>query len=72
MALFDNNKDTKEKGSNISQKIGKDISKKKSHKTKRRGMTKNSYIKNDNKEKKDCENDIKISIEDKYMDIDQK
>ena len=44
MALFENNKDSSEKGGNISKRIEKDIKKKKDHKIKERGMTKNSHL----------------------------
>ena len=70
MALFDNKNDNKEKGNNISKRIEKDINKKKGPKNKRRGMTKNSYIKHENKETD--KNDIKDKNEDKYMDLDPK
>ena len=70
MALFDNKNDNKEKGNNISKRIEKDINKKKGPKYKRRGMTKNSYIKHENKETD--KNDDKDKNEDKYMDLDPK
>ena len=69
MDLFDNKKENKEKGSNITKNIGKDIKKKKEHKIKGRGITKNTNI---NKEKKeDNKNEINNN-EDNYMDLDQK
>ena len=42
MALFDNNKDNKDNGCNISKRIEKDIKKKNNTKNKGRGMTKNT------------------------------
>ena len=69
MDLFDNKKENKEKGSNISKRIEKDIKKRKNSKIKGRGITKNLKI---NKEKKeDNKNDINNN-EDNYMDLDQK
>ena len=69
MDLFDNKKENKEKGNNISKKIEKDIKKRKNSKIKGRGITKNLKI---NKEKKeDNKNDINNN-EDNYMDLDQK
>ena len=70
MALFDNKNGNKEKGNNISKRIEKDINKKKGPKIKRRGMTRNSYIKQENKETD--QNNSKDKNEDKYMDIDTK
>ena len=70
MELFDNKKDNNEKGSNITKNIGKDIKKKKEHKIKGRGMTKNTNI---NKEKKEVnKNNINNDNEDHYMDLEQK
>ena len=68
MALFDDNKDNKEKGNNISKRIEKDIKKKKNYKKAGRGKTKNTKINHEKKEtiKKDDE------IDDKKMDIDPK
>ena len=69
MDLFDNKKENKEKGSNISKRNEKDIKKRKNSKIKGRGITKNLKI---NKEKKeDNKNDINNN-EDNYMDLDQK
>ena len=69
MDLFDNKKENKEKGSNISKRIEKDIKKRKNSKIKGRGITKNLKI---NKEKKeDNKNEINNN-EDNYMDLDQK
>ena len=70
MALFDNNKDNKEKGTNISKRIEKDIKKKKLHKIKGRGMTRKSYIKHDIKEDEKKE-DNQVNV-DKYMDLEEK
>ena len=50
MALFDDNKDNKEKGNNISKRIEKDIKKKKNYKNVGRGKTKNTKINHEKKE----------------------
>ena len=72
MALFENNKDNSEKGANISKRIEKDIKKKKEHKIKGRGVTKNPYINNGNREKEKRKIDNNDYNKDKYMDLDQK
>ena len=73
MALFDNNKDNKDKGCNISKRIEKDIKKKNFPKSKGRGMTKNSKnISNNQVKKKNSKVLDKGSNDDKYMDLDTK
>ena len=73
MALFDNNKDNKEKGCNISKRIEKDIKKKNNQKSKGRGMTKNTKNISNNQVKKKNSKDLDIKTnDDKYMDLDTK
>ena len=69
MALFDDNKNNKEKGNNISKRIEKDIKKKKNYKKEGRGKTKNTKI---NHEKKETIKKDDNEIDDKKMDIDPK
>ena len=73
MALFDDNKDIKDKGCNISKRIEKNIKKKNFPKSKGRGMTKNCKNNSLNQDKKKNSKDLdKKSNEDKYMDLDTK
>ena len=69
MALFDDNKDNKEKGNNIYKRIEKDIKKKKNYKNVGRGKTKNTKI---NHEKNETIKKDDNEIDDKKMDIDHK
>ena len=69
MALFDNDKDTKERGNNIADRIEKDIKKRKNVKPKGRGMTKKTKFNKKNNEIIKSEN---IIDDDKYMDLDEK
>ena len=62
MALFDNDKDTKEKGNNIADRIEKDIKKRKNVKPKGRGTTKKTIGTNTD--------DIKVLEDNDDEDID--
>ena len=67
LELFDN----KDKGGNITKKIGKDIKKRKQFKSKGRGITKKSYFNHENDDKNKY-NKEKNNFDDKKMDIEPK
>ena len=73
MALFDSDKNNKDKGCNISKRFEKDIKKKNNPKNKGRGITKATKNSSNNQVKKKNIKDLDIKTnDDKYMDLDDK
>ena len=73
MALFDSDKNNKDKGCNISKRFEKDIKKKNNPKNKGRGITKATKNSSNNQVKKKNIKDLDIKTNnDKEMDLDDK
>ena len=73
MALFDSDKNNKDKGCNISKRFEKDIKKKNNPKSKGRGQTNNIKNNFNNQVKKKTSKDLDTKTnDDKYMDLDDK